>query len=202
MIDTASLSAKYGSVVSFVGRDGTEFVFRPPTPDEFATVTNKVAQGDARGPLFRDLLQRTLVSPAVERGSDVAPESNPALAAINAEFEARPAIPTVVQRRLWQAAGSQTDVVVNEDHVLATFPDGTSLCFRCPSLDEFEDLQHKLATSLDRVSVFRETAVVSHDGDATALAATLRKYPASVERLADGIATLAGGELEVVVKKG
>lgn len=72
--------------------------------------------------------------------------------------------------------------------------------FRCPTLDEFEDYQENLSKKRRGVC-FRELAQQTCVTSLEELQAAFQKIPVLATRISDALTELAGGDIEVTVKK-
>lgn len=79
--------------------------------------------------------------------------------------------------------------------------DGTLLVFRAPDLDEWEEFQESLKTKR-RGAAYRELAQLTcvHP-ELEALQKVFKKYPAASIPIANVLSEMAGGEIELTVKK-
>jgi hypothetical protein len=79
---------------------------------------------------------------------------------------------------------------------------GKLLFFRALTLDEYEDYQDRLGKG-KRGPILREMAQVTCvNASPEELSTEFQKTPALAGRVSDALAELAGGDLEVTVKKG
>lgn len=101
-------------------------------------------------------------------------------------------------------SNADTAIALENEHgrIASIEVDGVLHAFRAPTLEEWEDSQEGLSKGKRRGPAFRELAQVTCVTDVDALKKAFSRRPALPALLADAITELAGGTLEVTVKKG
>lgn len=101
----------------------------------------------------------------------------------------------------------ETEAKLRAEHgdlIVVKFPGGRTPVFRVPTQPEYEDFQEKLAKDRsNKTAAIRELCMrclVHPEPDDLEL--LFKRYPASAPKISDQLATEAGAEVEITVKKG
>jgi hypothetical protein len=180
-------SAVRGPTVTFKVA-GIEVIFRRPTQDEWDAGQKKIRNPKhVKSAAIRELCQKCLLQPGLEQ--------------FQAIFTKKPAYPTVMAAKLAELAGKEHPVDVSEDSLLVEI-DGHRLTFHTPSLEDWEDYQEKLADGrTERELLHRELCSRCSD-QPELLPALFTTWPALQDPISNGIAQIAGADIEGEVKKG
>ena len=171
-------------------RGGVELEFGVPSLKDWQRYLQKLLTSTGSElPAKRELLQVTCVSHDVD--------------ALQAAIKKAPAALRTIAEEIDSIAGGDISPVFNEasETVSAKLPDGTTVEFGLPDLDQYEALQEALSGKNSRAgeTIFEFLKELDkHGGAGEAIA----RYPAVLAPLSSAINDAAGGDVEVTVKKG